>query len=80
MGCSVFEAYLFKNAIDILDDGFKVLIGKRMVAAAAFTGAAQASLILPMARFVGHVAPVCLPRLAIVRSPLKPASVSPVLL
>ena len=29
---------LYKNTVDILDDGFEILIGKRMVAAAAFSG------------------------------------------
>ncbi len=38
MGSGVFKADLPENAIDILDDGFEILIGKRMVAAAAFTG------------------------------------------
>ena len=38
VGCGVFEANLFENTVDILDDGFEILIGKRMVAAAAFTG------------------------------------------
>ena len=38
VGCGVFEANLFENTINILDDSFEVLVCKRMVAAAAFTG------------------------------------------
>ena len=35
--CGVFETDLFKNTVDVLDDGFEILIRERMVAAAAFT-------------------------------------------
>jgi hypothetical protein len=38
MGCGVFETDFFENTVDVLDDGFEVLVRKRMVAAAAFTG------------------------------------------
>ena len=38
MGCGVFEAHFFENPVDVLDDGFEVLVVKRMVPAAAFTG------------------------------------------
>ena len=38
VGRGILEADLFKNTVDVLNDGFEILIGKRMVAAAAFSG------------------------------------------
>ena len=38
VGSGVFEANLFEDAINILDDGVEVMIAKRVVAAAAFAG------------------------------------------
>ena len=36
--CGVFKANLLENTVDVVYDGFEVLIGKRMIAAAAFSG------------------------------------------